>query len=58
MITLTIGCILAGCMQDVPVIIGKDPVLYYLSQPRKQKVDKSQFSCYIEGDFYRSCPES
>ena len=57
MIVPIVGCILAGCLQDVPVIVSNNPVRSYLSAPRKQKIDKSKFSCYVEGVFYTSCPQ-
>ena len=56
MIVPIVGCILAGCLQDVPVIVSNNPVRSYLA-PRKQKIDKSKFSCYVEGVFYTSCPQ-
>ena len=57
MIVPILGCILAGCLQDVPVIVSNDPIGSYLSTPRKEKIDKSKFSCYVEGVFYKSCPK-
>jgi len=56
MITLISGCILAGCLQDVPVVVG-DPVRYYLTPTRKERIDKSQYSCYVNGEFFKSCPK-
>jgi len=56
MITLLSACVLIGCLSDVPVIVSNDPVRSYLVRPRKQKVDKSQYSCYIEGVFHTTCP--
>ena len=56
MIVPVVGCILAGCLQDVPVIIG-DPVRYYLTPTRKERIDKSQYSCYVNGEFFKSCPQ-
>ena len=56
MITFTVGCILAGCLQDVPVYVGNHPIRYHLSTLHKPKVDKSKFSCYVNGEFYTSCP--
>jgi len=57
MIVPIVGCILAGCLQDVPVVVGGDPVIYHLKSHRPAKIDKSQYSCYIEGEFYTSCPK-
>ena len=57
MIIPIIGCILAGCLQDVPVIIG-DPVRYYLTPTKKERIDKSQYSCYVNGTFYEKCKDS
>ena len=57
MIVPIVGCILAGCLQDVPVVVGGDPVIYHLTNTRPAKIDKSQYSCYIEGEFYTSCPK-
>ena len=57
MIVPIIGCVLAGCMQDVPVVIGRDPIIYHLSNKQPAKIDKSQYSCYLEGKFYTSCPK-
>jgi hypothetical protein len=56
MITLISGCILAGCLQDVPYIVG-DPVRYYLTPTRKESIDKSQYSCCVNGEFFKSCPK-
>lgn len=56
MIVPIVGCILAGCLQDVPVVVTNNPVRYYLTPTRKPKIDKSQFSCYVNGEFYTSCP--
>jgi len=55
MITLTAACILTGCLNVVPVIISNNPVRSYLIPTHKPKVDRSQFSCYINGEFYESC---
>ena len=55
MIVPIVGCILAGCLQDVPVVVGKDPLRYYLEP--KQRVDKTPMACYIEGVFYTTCPK-
>ena len=57
MIVPIVGCILAGCLQDVPVVVGGDPVMYHLKSHRPAKIDKSKYSCYIEGEFYTSCPK-
>jgi hypothetical protein len=57
MIVPIVGCILAGCLQDVPVVVGGDPVIYHLSNKQPAKIDKSKYSCYIEGEFYKSCPK-
>jgi len=56
MITLIGGCIIAGCLQDVPVIVG-DPIRYYLTPTRKERIDKSKYSCYVNGEFFVSCPQ-
>jgi len=53
MIVPVVGCILAGCLQDVPYIVG-DPVLYYLTPTPKERIDKSQYSCYVNGEFWES----
>jgi len=58
MIVPIVGCILAGCLQDVPVVVGGgDPIRYHLIKTRPAKIDKSQYSCYIEGEFFKSCPK-
>lgn len=57
MITVVVGCILAGCLQDVPVIIGKDPIIYHLTNTKPKPIDKSKFSCYVNGEFFTSCPQ-
>lgn len=54
MIVPIVGCILAGCLQDVPVIVGRDPVLYYLEQKPKKVSPKA--ACYVEGVFHKECP--
>ena len=57
MIPLTIGCILAGCLQDVPVVVGTDPVVYHVRQQFKSKKKNLDVACYVEGVFYQSCPQ-
>jgi hypothetical protein len=57
MITLTAACILTGCINAVPVVISNNPIRSYLTPTRKEKIDKSQFSCYVDGEFYTSCPK-
>ena len=56
MIVPIVGCILAGCLQDVPVVISNNPVKTYLA-PKPKPIDKSQFSCYVNGEFFTSCPQ-
>ena len=56
MITLISACIVIGCLNDVPLIVSNNPVRSYLTPIHKPKVDRSQFSCYIDGEFYKSCP--
>jgi len=56
MITLVSACVLMGCLQDVPVVVG-DPVRYYATEifKSKEKVDRTRPACYIEGVFYETC---
>ena len=56
MITLISACILTGCASDIPYVVG-DPVRYYLTPTPKEQIDKSQYSCYINGEFFKSCPK-
>jgi len=58
MIVPILGCILAGCLQDVPIIVSDRPILTRLEllTNKPKSIDKSQYSCYIEGEFYTSCP--
>ena len=57
MITLFAGCILAGCMQDVPVIITRDPVMYHIRSATQRKPKPPKMACYVEGVFYVECPK-
>ena len=56
MIVPVVGCILAGCLQDVPYVVG-NPVRYHLTPTSKEHIDKSQYSCYVNGEFFKSCPQ-
>lgn len=57
MITIIGACILSGCLQDVPLIIG-DPVKHYLYEATQQfrTIEKEDVACYVDGVFYQSCP--
>jgi len=57
MITLFAGCILAGCMQDVPVVITRDPVMYHIRSATQRKPKPPKMACYVEGVFYVECPK-
>lgn len=52
-----IACVLIGCLQDVPVYIGTDPIRYHLTKS-KQTTSTPSPACYIEGVFYKSCPKT
>jgi len=58
MFTGIIGCILAGCLQDVPIIVSNRPIetTFKVLTHKPKSIDKSQYSCYVEGEFYTSCP--
>jgi len=58
MIPLIGGCILIGCLQDVPIVVGNGgwrPELNIGEQFRKD--NESPPACYVEGVFYSSCPK-
>jgi len=58
MITILSACVLMGCV-DVPLIVSNDPVasyFEYITKPR-QRVEKERPACYINGEFFTSCPK-
>ena len=58
MILPIVGCILAGCMQDVPVVIGGgDPVVRHIRSATQRKPKPPKMACYVEGVFYTECPK-
>ncbi|MFZ9729021.1 MAG: hypothetical protein ACO3CD_08415 [Candidatus Nanopelagicaceae bacterium] len=59
MITLLSACVLLGCASDVPIIVSNDPVasyFQYVTKP-KQREEKVKPACYINGEFFTSCPK-
>jgi len=58
MIPLALGCIIGGCL-DVPININnRGPFEQAVEQLRRQNPGSpTNLSCYIEGEFYVSCPE-
>ena len=58
MITLITGCVLAGCLQDVPVVIGGgDPIVYQIRSATQRKSKAPKMACYVNGVFYTECPK-
>ena len=62
MFILPITCILTGCLTDVELRdfnrITDNPVQGTIEQIKKQNpVEGIKPACYIDGLFYRSCPE-
>lgn len=58
MIPLLIGCVFGGCL-DVPVNVNnREPWEQVAAEFGRQNPPKMKNpSCYIDGEFYKSCPE-
>jgi len=56
MISLTLACILGGCL-DIP-IDTRDPHEIIRDEWNRQTTRReSSSSCYIRGEFYQQCPK-
>lgn len=59
MYIVPIACVLFGCFQDIPVIVGNNggwqPYLSIIGEQFK-KEDTSSYSCYVNGTFHSICP--
>jgi len=56
MIVPIIGCIIAGCLQDIPVVVGNGGWHPDIDIREQFKRDPSPVACYIEGVFHETCP--
>ena len=57
MIVPIVGCIIAGCLQDIPVVVGGDPIIYHIRSVTQRKPKAPKMACYVNGVFYKECPQ-
>lgn len=57
MIVPIVGCIIAGCLQDVPVVVGGDPIIHHIRSATQRKQKAPKMACYVNGVFYTECPQ-
>lgn len=58
MIPLALGCILSGCLDVTINVNNREPWEQVADEFRRQNPPQATNpSCYIEGEFYKSCPE-